>query len=105
MSIEITDANFDEVVLKATKPVLVDFWAPWCAPCRALSPVIDELSVDFEGKCIIGKVNIDSNPRITQHYLIRTIPTILFFKKGEYVDKNAGSLPKSVLADKLNSLL
>ena len=101
MAIEITDANFDEVVLKSDKPVLVDFWAEWCGPCRMVGPVVEELSKEYEGQAVIGKVNVDNSPAISTKFGIRNIPALLFFKNGEIVDKQIGAVPKSVLADKL----
>ena len=101
MAIEFTDANFDELVLKSDKPVLVDFWAEWCGPCRMVGPIVEELSKDFDGKVVVGKVDVDSNPGISMKYGIRNIPTLLIFKGGEIVDKQVGAVPKSVLAGKL----
>ncbi len=101
MAIEITDSNFDEVVLKSDKPVLVDFWAEWCGPCRMVGPIVEELANEYEGKAVIGKVNVDENPNISIQFGIRNIPALLFFKNGEVVDKQIGAVPKSVLADKL----
>ena len=105
MALEITDANFDEVVLKSDKPVLVDFWAEWCGPCRMVGPVVEELSKDYDGKAVVGKVDVDSNPGISMKYGIRNIPTLLIFKGGEIVDKQVGAVPKSVLAGKLENQL
>ena len=102
MAIEFTDANFDELVLKSDKPVLVDFWAEWCGPCRMVGPVVEELSKDYDGKALVGKVDVDSNPGISMKYGIRNIPTLLIFKGGEIVDKQVGAVPKSVLAGKLD---
>jgi thioredoxin 1 len=105
MALVITDANFDEVVLKSDKPVLVDFWAEWCGPCRMVGPVVEELAEEFEGKAIVGKVDVDSNPEISMKFGIRNIPALLFFKGGEIVDKQIGAVPKSVLAQKLTAQL
>ena len=105
MALEITDANFEEIVLKSDKPVLVDFWAVWCGPCRLIAPIVDELHNEFEGKAVIGKVDVDSNPGIAAKYGIRNIPTILFFKNGEVVDKQVGASPKKALEDKINGLM
>jgi thioredoxin 1 len=105
MALVITDANFDEVVLKSDKPVLVDFWAEWCGPCRMVGPVVEELAKEFEGKAIVGKVDVDSNPEISMKFGIRNIPALLFFKGGEIVDKQIGAVPKSVLAQKLTAQL
>lgn len=104
MALEITDQNFEELVLKSEKPVLVDFWAEWCGPCRMIGPVVDELSTDYADKAIIGKVNVDENPGISAKFGIRSIPTILYIKNGEVVDRNVGAASKSQLADKLNAL-
>ncbi|RKO69252.1 thioredoxin [Sphingobacterium puteale] len=105
MALEITDSNFEEVVLKAEKPVLIDFWAEWCGPCRMVGPVVEELAKDYEGKAVIGKVNVDENPEISVRYGIRNIPALLFFKNGEIVDKQIGAVPKSVLNEKLEKQL
>jgi thioredoxin 1 len=101
MALELTDSNFDELVLKSDKPVLVDFWAEWCGPCRMVGPVVEELSKDYDGRAVVGKVDVDSNPGISTKYGIRNIPTLLIFKGGEVVDKQVGAVPKSVLAGKL----
>ncbi len=103
MAIELTDANFDELVIKSDKPVLVDFWAEWCGPCRMVGPLVEELSKDYDGKAVVGKVDVDSNPGISARFGIRNIPTILFFKGGEIVDKQVGAVPKTVLAGKLDA--
>ena len=105
MAVEITDANFEEKVLQSDKPVLLDFWAEWCGPCRMVGPLVEELSNEYEGKAVCGKVDVDSNPGIAAKYGIRNIPTILFFKGGEIVDKQVGAVPKSNLEDKLKALL
>lgn len=103
MSLEITDANFSEVVAKSDKPVLVDFWAEWCGPCRMVGPIVEELSREYEGKAVVGKLNVDHNPVVSSHFGIRSIPTLLIFKNGKIVDKQVGAVSKSVLENKLNS--
>ncbi len=105
MAIEITDANFEQLVMKADKPVLLDFWAEWCGPCRMVGPVVEELSKDYDGKAVVGKVNVDVNPNISAQFGIRNIPTLLFFKGGQIVDKQVGAVPKSVLEGKLKAQL
>ncbi|MBL0048880.1 MAG: thioredoxin [Bacteroidetes bacterium] len=105
MALEITDANFEEMVMKSDKPVLVDFWAEWCGPCRMVGPVVEEMSNDYAGKAVIGKVDVDNNPMISAKFGIRNIPTILFIKNGQVVDKQVGAVPKSVLSGKLDAQL
>jgi thioredoxin 1 len=105
MAVEITDANFDEVVMQSDKPVVVDFWAAWCGPCRMVGPIIDELHSEYEGKAVIGKVDVDKNPGVSAKFGVRNIPTILFVKNGEVVDKSVGAVPKAQLASKLDAML
>ena len=105
MALEITDSNFEEHVLKADKPVVLDFWAEWCGPCRRVGPIVSELAEEYKDKVVVGKVDVDSNPDVAMKYGIRNIPTILFFKDGEVADKQVGAVPKSVLAGKIDSLL
>lgn len=103
MALEITDSNFDELVLKSDKPVLVDFWAEWCGPCRMVGPVVEEISNEYKDKAVIGKVNVDLNSNISMNYGIRNIPTLLFFKNGQLVDKQVGYAPKAALVAKLEA--
>jgi thioredoxin 1 len=105
MATEITDANFKELVLNSDKPVMLDFWAEWCGPCRMVGPFVEELSKEYEGKALVGKVDVDNNPEVSMEFGIRNIPTILFFKGGKIVDKQVGAVPKSVLEAKLKSQL
>lgn len=105
MTIELTDSNFDEIVLKSDKPVLVDFWAEWCGPCRIIAPFVKEISEEYSDKAIVGKVDVDGNPGISAKFGIRNIPTLLFFKNGEVADKQVGAVQKSAIAAKLNALL
>ncbi|HQF29573.1 MAG TPA: thioredoxin [Bacteroidia bacterium] len=105
MALELNDQNFEELVIKSDKPVLVDFWAEWCGPCRMVGPVVEEIAKDYDGRAIVGKVNVDHNPGISMQFGIRNIPALLFFKGGEVVDKQIGAVPKSVLAGKLDAQL
>lgn len=105
MALEITDANFEEIVLQADKPVIVDFWAEWCGPCRMVGPIINEIGEEFSDKAIVGKLDVDSNPEVTAKFGVRNIPTVLYFKGGEVKDKQVGAGPKSTFVNKLESLL
>ncbi len=104
-SIEITDQNFEEVVLNSDKPVLVDFWAEWCGPCLMIAPAIEELAQEYQGKFVIGKMNVDNNSEVPMQYGIRNIPTLLFFKGGNIIDKQVGASAKSALKSKLEAIL
>lgn len=105
MALEITDQNFDELVLKSDKPVIVDFWAEWCGPCRMVGPIVSEIGEEYKDSALVGKLDVDSNPAISARYGIRNIPTILFFKNGELKDKQVGACPKSTLINKLEVLI
>ena len=104
MALEITDSNFQEILAEG-KPVVMDFWAPWCGPCKMVGPIIDELATEYEGKVIIGKCDVDENGDVAAEYGIRNIPTVLFFKNGELVDKHVGSAPKSAYVAKIEAIL
>jgi len=105
MALEMTDSNFEETVLKSDKQVLVDFWAAWCGPCRMVGPIIDELSEEYEGKAVVGKVDIDSNQQYAAQFGVRNIPTVLVFKNGELVDRKVGVSSKNDYAQALDSLI
>ncbi len=100
-----TTSNFEEVVINADKPVLVDFWAEWCGPCRMIGPIVEELSGEYAEKAVIGKLNVDENPEIAERYGIRSIPTLLVFKGGQPVDKIVGAVPKTNISSKIDAQL
>ncbi len=104
MAVEITDSNFEEL-LAAGKPVVVDFWAPWCGPCKMVGPIIEELAAEYGEQLIIGKCDIDENPDLPAQFGVRNIPTVLFLKNGEVVDKQVGAVAKPAFVDKIKKLL
>ncbi len=104
-ALEFTDSNFEAEVLNSDKPVLVDFWAEWCGPCRMIGPVVEEMAGEYDGKAKIGKVNVDNNPNISIKYGIRSIPALLIFKNGEVVDQIVGAVPKPHLTKQLDAQL
>ena len=105
MALEITESNFEELVMKSDKPVLVDFWAEWCGPCRMVGPVVDELATEYDGRAVVGKLNVDTQGAVAQQFGVRNIPTLLVFKNGEIVDKQVGATSKQVLATKLDAAM
>ncbi|MDE5611238.1 MAG: thioredoxin [Odoribacter sp.] len=105
MAIAVNDSNFEEIVLKSEQPVLVDFWAEWCGPCKMMLPIVEEISKEFEGKLTVAKVDVDSSQGTAAKFGIRNIPTILFFKGGAVVDKQVGAVPKAALVGKIEKLL
>jgi thioredoxin 1 len=105
MALEVNDSNFDDVVIKSNKPVLVDFWAEWCAPCRMIAPIIEEIGHEFADKVLVVKCDVDNSPTVAAKYSIRNIPTILFFKDGKIADKQVGVVPKNTFVAKLNALI
>ncbi len=105
MALELTDGNFQETVLDSGKVAVVDFWAPWCGPCKMIGPIIEELAEEYKDSAVIGKVNVDDNSDISVKYRVRNIPTVLFLKDGEVVDKVVGAVPRSALEAKLKALL
>ena len=105
MAIAVNDSNFKEIVINSDKPVLVDFWAPWCGPCRMIAPIVDELAAEYEGKAVIAKCDVDNSSEVPVKFGIRNIPTLLFFKNGEVVDKIVGSTSKANIIAKINSLI
>nr|WP_294936283.1 thioredoxin [uncultured Flavobacterium sp.] len=105
MAIAITDATFEEVVLKSDKPVLVDFWAAWCGPCRMVAPIVDQISEEYAGKAVIGKVDVDANQEFAAKYGVRNIPTVLIFQNGEVVGRQVGVAPKNTYTEAIDALL
>lgn len=105
MALEITDGNFEETVLNSDKPVVVDFWATWCGPCRMVGPVIDEISNEYEGRAVVGKLNIDDNQEFAAKYGVRNIPTVLVFQNGEVVGRHVGVAPKATYTEAIDTLL
>ncbi len=105
MALEITDANFEELVMNSDKPVMIDFWAVWCGPCRMVGPIVQEIGEEYGDKVVVGKLDVDHNPETARKFGIRNIPTLLFFKNGEVVDKQVGAVPKQKLVEKLDGLL
>lgn len=105
MATEITETNFADLVENSALPVMIDFWAEWCGPCRVIGPSVEEMAKEYEGRALIGKVNVDNNPGIASKFGIRNIPTLLFLKNGKVVDKHVGAAPKSALTAKLDALL
>jgi|TARA_B110000259_G_scaffold163584_1_gene189019 thioredoxin 1 len=105
MALEITDANFDEIVLKSEQPVMIDFWAAWCGPCRMVGPIIDDISNDYDGKAVVGKLDVDAHQEFAAKYGVRNIPTVLVFKGGELVGRQVGVAPKKAYSDALDAVL
>ena len=105
MALEITDATFEDVVLKSEKPVLVDFWAAWCGPCRMVGPIMEELSNDYAGKAVVGKVDVDANQEFAAKYGVRNIPTVLLFDKGELIGRHVGVSPKTTYDRAIDAVL
>jgi len=105
MALEITDATFEETVLKSDKPVMVDFWAAWCGPCRMVGPIIDQISQEYDGKAVVGKVDVDANQEFAAKYGVRNIPTVLVFQNGEVVRRQVCVEPKEAYTDAIDQLL
>ena len=102
---EFTDANFQQEVLNSDIPVLIDFWAVWCGPCKMIAPFVEEIAKDYEGKVKVGKLDVDNNPNVSMQYGIRSIPTLLFFRDGKVVDQIMGAVPKNMITSKLDAQL
>ncbi len=105
MALEITDASFEETVLKSDKPVMVDFWAAWCGPCRMVGPIIEQISDEYKGKAVVGKVDVDANQEFAAKYGVRNIPTVLIFKNGEVVGRQVGVAPKNAYTEAIDAQL
>ncbi len=105
MTLEVNDTNFDDLVSKSDKPVMIDFWAEWCGPCRMIAPFVEEISKEYEGRALVLKCDVDSSPGVAQRFGIRNIPTVLFFKGGSVADKQVGAVPKANFINKLEALL
>ncbi|MBN1388829.1 MAG: thioredoxin [Bacteroidales bacterium] len=104
MALHVNDSNFEEIVLQSDKPVMVDFWAEWCGPCRMIAPFVEEISKDYEDRALVAKCDVDDSPGVAARFGIRNIPTVLFFKNGEVADKQVGAVPKANFVTKLEAL-
>ena len=105
MALHVDDSNFDEIVINSDKPVMVDFWAEWCGPCRMIAPFVEEMSTEYDGKAVVVKCDVDTSPGVAQRFGIRNIPTALFFKDGDVANKQVGAVPKANFVSKLEALL